>query len=161
MYVASYISKLEKTLGDVLKSVCRNSVPLGPKKMMHDSRFTLQLNGFWKSVILTDKCLNLPQSDLHLIVQGPDGPYKTQYYNCKDEFSERMGFYEPNMEEYCEAVQELEENGPPEDAWANLAPQTEQQEHEDRRVGATVNFPAISIISSKVCKTNIFYGIRP
>jgi hypothetical protein len=47
--------------------------------------------------------------------------------NCKDEFSERMGFYEPNMEEYCEAVQELEENGPPEDAWANLAPQTEQQ----------------------------------
>jgi len=34
MYVASYISKLKKTLGDVLKSVCRNSVPLGPKKMM-------------------------------------------------------------------------------------------------------------------------------
>jgi hypothetical protein len=43
------------------------------------------------------------------------------------------------MEEYCEAVQELEENGPPEDAWANLAPQTEQQEHEDRRVGATAD----------------------
>lgn len=34
MYVASYISKPKKTLGDVLKSVCRNSVPLGPKKMM-------------------------------------------------------------------------------------------------------------------------------
>jgi hypothetical protein len=34
MYVASYISKLEKTLGDVLKSVCRHSAPLVTKQMM-------------------------------------------------------------------------------------------------------------------------------
>ncbi|VDI58301.1 Hypothetical predicted protein [Mytilus galloprovincialis] len=34
IYVASYISKPEKTVGDVLKSVCKNSAPQGPKKMM-------------------------------------------------------------------------------------------------------------------------------
>lgn len=34
MYVASYVSKPEKTLDDVLKSVSRNSAPAGPKKMM-------------------------------------------------------------------------------------------------------------------------------
>lgn len=33
MYVASYVSKPEKTLGDVFKSVSKNSAPAGPKMM--------------------------------------------------------------------------------------------------------------------------------
>ena len=34
MYVSSYISKPEKALGDVLKSVSKTCKPQGPKKMI-------------------------------------------------------------------------------------------------------------------------------
>ena len=101
----------------------------------HQLSVLKQLEQYYHGKLLLYKPWRNEITDL----QGPDGLYKTQYYNCKGEFSERMGFYEPNMEEYCEVVQELEENGPPEDAWANLAPQTKQQEHEDRREGATAD----------------------
>ncbi|CAG2189230.1 unnamed protein product [Mytilus edulis] len=47
-----------------------------------------------------------------------------------------MDAYEPNMDEYSQAVQKLEDNGPPEDGWANLAPQTEEQQHEDVAEGS-------------------------
>lgn len=47
-----------------------------------------------------------------------------------------MNYYEPKNEEYTQAVEELQENGPPEDAWALLVPQTEQQERADRYLGA-------------------------
>ena len=48
-----------------------------------------------------------------------------------------MTEYEPNAEEYERAVQNLMENGPPEDAWATLAAQTEQERSEDRLQGHT------------------------
>lgn len=47
-----------------------------------------------------------------------------------------MNYYEPKNEEYTQAVEELQENGPPEDAWALLVPQTEQQERADIYLGA-------------------------
>ncbi|CAG2199320.1 unnamed protein product [Mytilus edulis] len=56
------------------------------------------------------------------IHQGSDGFYKTQYFKSKPKFAEKMDAYEPNMDEYSQAVQELEDNRPPEDGWGNLAP---------------------------------------
>ena len=80
--------------------------------------------------------LYLPWRDENKDLQGTDGDYKIKYFDVKPQITARMHFYEPNMEEYSQAVQDLEENGPPEDGWATLAPQTVQQEHDDRSEGA-------------------------
>lgn len=77
-----------------------------------------------------------PWRDESIDLLDGDGTYKTKYFNCRPTFSDRMNYYEPNNEEYTQAVEELQENGPPEDAWALLVPQTEQQERADRYLGA-------------------------
>ena len=70
-------------------------------------------------------------------LQGGDGTYKSNFIAKLQEFSPKMAEYEPNAEEYERAVQNLMENGPPEDAWATLAAQTEQERSEDRLQGPT------------------------
>ena len=70
-------------------------------------------------------------------LQGEDGTYKSNFIAKLQEFSPKMTEYEPNAEEYERAVQNLMENGPPEDAWATLAAQTEQERSEDRLQGPT------------------------
>ena len=70
-------------------------------------------------------------------LKGEDGTYKSNFIAKLQSFSPKMTEYEPNAEEYERAVQNLMENGPPEDAWATLAAQTEQERSEDRLQGPT------------------------
>ena len=81
--------------------------------------------------------LYLPWRNEENDLKGEDETFKSKFITKFDAFTTKMTEYEPNSEEYNRAVQNLMENGPPEDSWATLAAQTEQERSEDRQEGPT------------------------
>ena len=81
--------------------------------------------------------LYLPWRNEDNDLKGEDGTFKSKFITEVDEFTTKMTEYEPNAQEYNKAVQNLMENGPPEDSWATLAAQTEQERREDKQQGPT------------------------
>ena len=92
-----------------------------------------QQEEFYHSKLL----LYLPWRNEENDLKGDDGTFKSKFITKFDAFTTKMTEYEPNSEEYNRAVQNLMENGPPEDSWATLAAQTEQERSEDRQEGPT------------------------
>ena len=81
--------------------------------------------------------LYLPWRNEETDLKGEDRTFKSKFISELHMFTNKMTEYEPNAEEYNRAVQDLMENGPPEDSWATLAAQTEQERSEDRQQGPT------------------------
>ncbi|MEW8547603.1 MAG: AAA family ATPase [Candidatus Thiodiazotropha sp.] len=75
--------------------------------------------------------LYYPWRNEEIDLKAEDGLYKTKYMREFEKFAAKLCEYEPNAEEFRQAFEDLQQNGPPEDAWATLAPETEQQQAED------------------------------
>lgn len=48
-----------------------------------------------------------PWRDQSIDLLDGDGTYKTKYFNSRPTFADRMNYYEPNNEEYTQAVEKL------------------------------------------------------
>lgn len=83
--------------------------------------------------------LYYPWRDECTDLKSEDGTYKTKFQEVFDELEPNLLFHEPNTNDVEDAARQLEENGPPEDAWATLAAQVEQQQDDDRREGSRID----------------------
>ena len=66
-----------------------------------------------------------------------DDTYQNSYAKKEQIITPNRERFEHHVEEVNEAIDNLAENGPPDEGWGNLAPQTEQLRDEERREGAT------------------------
>ena len=66
-----------------------------------------------------------------------DDTYQNSYTEKEQIITPNRERFEHHVEEVNEAIDNLAENGPPDEGWGNLAPQTEQLRDEERREGAT------------------------
>ena len=66
-----------------------------------------------------------------------DDNYQNKYAKKGQIITPNRENFEHHVEEVNEAIYNLAENGPPDEGWGNLAPQTEQSRDEERREGAT------------------------
>ena len=62
--------------------------------------------------------------------------YKDFYSANEVSIAANRSRYEHHAEDVAQAIEDLEQYGPPEDSWQMLAPQTEQAQSEDRTAGA-------------------------
>ena len=62
--------------------------------------------------------------------------YQNNYTKKQQIIEANRERFEHHVEEVNEAIDNLAENGPPDEGWGNLAPQTEQLRDEERREGA-------------------------
>ena len=66
-----------------------------------------------------------------------DDTYQNSYTEKEQIITPNRERFEHHVEEVNNAIDNLAENGPPDEGWGNLAPQTEQLRDEERREGAT------------------------
>ena len=66
-----------------------------------------------------------------------DDTYQNSYTEKEQIIIPNRERFEHHVEEVNNAIDNLAENGPPDEGWGNLAPQTEQLRDEERREGAT------------------------
>ena len=68
-------------------------------------------------------------------IMGESASYFDQYRNCLEDITENAQHYTQNGPSFEEAMQDLNEFGPPVHAFANVAPGVEQQNIEDEQEG--------------------------
>ena len=68
-------------------------------------------------------------------IMGESTSYCDQYRNCLEDITENAQHYTQNGPSFEEAMQDLNEFGPPVHAFANVAPGVEQQNTEDEQEG--------------------------
>lgn len=76
--------------------------------------------------------LYLPWRNEYQDLRAEDNKYQTKFSEVVSQIKEKYEEYEPKADEFLAAATAYEQNGPLEDAWATLAPQVEQERHEDQ-----------------------------
>ena len=71
-------------------------------------------------------------------LKGPYDSFKEHFDSIKEHIIENELKFSVNADSIDEAYENLQENGPPDDAWNNVAPNVEFQETEDRNEGEVV-----------------------
>jgi hypothetical protein len=82
-------------------------------------------NNFYRAKLM----LYIPwrDEDIDLIGDYPD--YESHYRNVVDQIIENEGKFSKNVDLIDEAIELNADHGPPEHAWANIAPETEHNTH--------------------------------
>jgi hypothetical protein len=83
--------------------------------------------------------LYYPWRDETTDLKSEDGTYESKFREVFKELESNLLFHEPNANDVEDAARLLEENGTPEDSWAQLASQVEQDQEDDRNKGCTVH----------------------